>query len=62
VKRPDGVLGRPDGYLVCPDGDYGCPDDTVVSSGRSWFLSGQPCFAISYVAPRPEVTYVPCGR
>jgi hypothetical protein len=30
--------------VMCPDGDSGCPDDMVVSFGRSWFLSGRPCF------------------
>jgi hypothetical protein len=28
----------------CLDGSLGCPDDTVDSSGRPFFLSGQACF------------------
>jgi hypothetical protein len=52
----------PDGAPVCLEGDSGCPDDTVVSSGRSWFLFARACFAISYVAPSLDVTYVPSGR
>jgi hypothetical protein len=42
------VSGRPDGYL-------GCSDDTVVSSRRSFFLSGRPCFCDLYVALRLDV-------
>jgi len=55
VKRPNGVSWRPDGAPVCPDGYSSCPDDKVDSSGRSFFLSGRPCFCDLYVALRPEV-------
>jgi hypothetical protein len=56
------VSGRLDGDLVCPDGDSSCPTIRLIRPDVIGTCLDGRVFAISYMAPRPDVTYVPSGR